>query len=116
MLKGDKITIYGSGEQVRDYVYVTDCAAANVLALKKGNNEVFNIGSGIGTTVNQIFQHLKEITNYPRTPIYAPPRLGETFKIYLNATKAHNQLNWQQTIDLHEGLTRTVNYIKETEG
>lgn len=115
MLKDEPVTIYGTGEQVRDYVYVTDCAAANVLALNNGDNDVFNIGSGIGTTVNQIFQHLKEITNYQKPPLYAPQRLGETFKIYLDATKAKNKLNWHQTVKLHEGLTSTANFIKETE-
>ena len=112
MLDDEQVTIYGTGEQVRDYVFVADCAAANVLALNKGSKGTFNIGSGVGTTVNQIFTFLKKITNYQKEPIYAPPRLGETFKIFLDATKAKKHLGWSQTIDLEEGLKRTVDFIR----
>lgn len=115
MLKGKPVTIYGTGEQVRDYVFVRDCARANVMLLSKGSGQVFNLGYGIGTTVNQIFAGLKSITGYGADAIYGPGRAGETFKIYLDATHAKQELGWEPTIPLHDGLSKTVDYFRQVE-
>jgi UDP-glucose 4-epimerase len=115
MLKDKPLTIYGTGEQVRDYVFVRDCARANVMLLSKGSGQVFNLGYGIGTTVNQIFAGLKSITGYGKDAIYGPARPGETFKIYLDATHAKKELGWEPTIPLHDGLSKTVDYFRQVE-
>ena len=115
MLKEAPITIYGTGEQVRDFVYVTDCAQANMLVLTKGSGQVYNLGYGLGTSVNEIFLHLKAITHYGMDPVYAAARPGETYRIYLNAQKAARELGWQPTVGLKEGLVHTVAYIQENE-
>lgn len=113
MLKGAPITIFGSGEQVRDYVYVKDCARANLIAVEKGSGQVFNLGNGIPTTVNQIFDGLKEIIQYPLAANYAPARTGETFQIYLSPERAKEQLGWLPEVSLKEGLKKTVEYFRE---
>lgn len=115
MLRGQPVTIYGSGEQVRDYVHVYDCARANLMALENGSGRVYNLGSGQGTTVNELFSKLKTITGYSGVPVYAPAKVGETFKIYLNAQRARDELGWKQTISLEEGLYNTVEYTKSSE-
>jgi UDP-glucose 4-epimerase len=115
MLKCEPVRIFGSGEQVRDFVYVADCARANVLLLNQGGGEVYNLGYGIGTSINQVFDALKKITQYPHEAMYAPAKPGETFKIYLDASKAGQQLGWEPSADLEEGLTRTVAYFKQVE-
>ena len=115
MLRGEQVRINGSGEQVRDYVYVSDCAHSNLMLLDHGSKRVYNLGSGIGTTVNEIFQQLKEITGYTNPAIFGPAKAGETYKIYLNALRAESELGWRPTIPLEEGLKRTVNYFKEVE-
>lgn len=116
MLRGEQVTINGDGEQARDFVYVKDCARANVLALKTNNiNTIYNIGCGQGTTVNEIFTLLKEITGYPRDPIYGPAKIGETRRIYLSAEKARRELGWIPTINLEEGLKQTVEYCQTVE-
>ena len=92
MLSGEQVVINGDGEQERDFVHVADCARANLLALTTDNNGIFNIGTGIGTTVNQIYTVLNEITGYKKDAVHAPPKLGETKKIYLDATKARESL------------------------
>ncbi|BAJ63609.1 NAD-dependent epimerase/dehydratase family protein [Anaerolinea thermophila] len=115
MLRGEPVTIYGTGDQVRDYVHVYDCARANLLALESGSGRVYNLGSGKGTTVNELFQRLKAITGYSGMPNYAPAKLGETFKIYLNAQRAKEELGWVPTISLEEGLRNTVEYTKQSE-
>jgi UDP-glucose 4-epimerase len=113
MLAGKPVTIFGAGEQVRDYVFVKDCARANLLAVDKGSGEVINLGYGVPTTVNQIFSGLKEITCYPMDANYAPARTGETFRIYLAVDKAREQLGWTAQVSLMEGLQKTVEYFQE---
>lgn len=115
MLKGKPVTIYGTGEQVRDYVFVKDCARANQILLEKGSGQVYNLGFGIGTTVNQIFDCLKDITGYSLPANYGTARAGETFQIYLSAEKARKEIGWQPTVPLEEGLRKTVAYFQQTE-
>lgn len=116
MLKGEQVVINGDGEQTRDYVYVGDCARANLLALTSENTDgIFNLGSGKGTSVNQIFEALKDITGYQVPPVYGPAKLGETRFIYLDAAKAAKKLGWTPGVSLEEGLRCTVDYFKTTE-
>lgn len=111
MIKNKPVTINGSGEQIRDFVYATDCAKANLIALDRGSGSAYNLGSGIGTTINQIFQTLKVINRYNQEPVFGPEKIGETFKIYLDIQKASQELNWVPEVDLEEGLHKTVNYF-----
>ncbi len=116
MIRGEQVVIHGDGEQERDFVYVEDCARANVLALGKTNGGyVYNLGAGEPTSVNQVFSTLKEITDYPHDPVFGPPRLGETRKIYLSAEKAQRELGWKPSVSLKEGLEKTVDYFKAME-
>jgi UDP-glucose 4-epimerase len=115
MLKGKPVTINGSGEQVRDFVYVGDCARANLMTLENGSGRTFNIGFGIGTTVNQIFDHLKAITGFAQEATHGPAKPGETFRIYLDASRVKNELGWEPTVDLEQGLRKTVEYFQEVE-
>jgi UDP-glucose 4-epimerase len=116
MLTGQNVVINGDGEQTRDYVFVGDCANANLLVTETEKcNQIFNLGSGIGTSVNQIFNSLKSITGYGKGAIHGPAKVGETRHIYLNAEKARAELGWQPTLTLEEGLSETVNYFKRME-
>ena len=112
MLRGEPLVINGTGEQERDFLYVSDIARANLLALDKGDGEIFNIGAGRGTNVNQIFDHLSELTHYPLPAVHGPAKLGEVYKIYLDATKAKQVLAWEPQVKLDEGLRRTVEYFR----
>ncbi|MEM4723845.1 MAG: NAD-dependent epimerase/dehydratase family protein [Candidatus Hadarchaeum sp.] len=111
MLRGEQAVINGSGEQERDFVYVGDVAQANVLALDRGDGGFYNIGTSIGTFVNEIFAKLKAATGYAMPPVHGPPKAGEVFKIYLNVDKAKRELGWQPVVGLEEGLRRTVDYF-----
>jgi UDP-glucose 4-epimerase len=117
MLRGEQVVINGDGEQERDYVYVGDCARGNVLAITKmnGKSGIFNLGWGRGTTVNQLYSALKTITGYQKDVIHGPAILGETSKIYLDATKARAELGWAPTLSIEEGLTKTVEYHRTAE-
>jgi len=111
MLRGEPPTIFGDGTQERDYVYVGDVVEANILALTRGDNEAFNIGTGRASSVNEIFRLIKEATNFPGDPIYAPPRPGEVKRNVLDISKAKNLLGWSPQKDLKEGIAETISYL-----
>jgi UDP-glucose 4-epimerase len=116
MLKGDQVVINGDGDQERDFVFVGDCARANLLALTTQNsNTIFNLGEGKPTTVNDVYRELKDITDYPLSAVHGPAKVGETRRIYLEAKKAAQELDWQPSVGLSEGLTATVEYFKDAE-
>lgn len=104
MLKAEQPTIYGDGSQLRDYIYVGDAAAVNLLVLEKGNNQIYNIGAGKGTSVNELFAYLKEITKFEKEAVYAPPRTGELFRSVLNCKKIKKELNWKAKTGIKKGL------------
>jgi UDP-glucose 4-epimerase len=115
MLKNQPISIFGDGQQERDFVYVGDCARANLLVAANGASGIYNIGCGVGTSINQIFDGLKQITQYSQPAKYEPAKTGETYKIYLNADKAKKELKWERTLTLDEGLRSTVEYFRHNE-
>jgi UDP-glucose 4-epimerase len=115
MLSNKRVTINGSGEQVRDFVFVTDCARANLLVLERGSGQVYNLANGVSTTINQIFEGLKSATGYQRDATHGPPKAGETFRIYLNTKRAKEELGWEPEMNLQRGLKRTVDYFREIE-
>lgn len=113
MLTDGQVTINGSGDQERDFVYVKDCAQANLLALEHGSGGIYNLGEGRGTSVNEVFTKLKSLTGYQRIPVHGPPKTGETFRIYLDATRARQSLGWRPETSLETGLAKTVAYFRE---
>jgi len=114
MLKDAAPTIYGDGKQLRDYVYVGDIADVNLLVLEKGSGMTFNIGMGRGISVNELFACLKEIMEFKKEVIYAPPRAGELFRSVLNSKKIEKELGWKTKIDIKSGLKKTLNWYKTT--
>ncbi len=112
MLRDEPVTINGSGEQERDFVYVGDLVRANLAALKMGTNGIYNLGWGRGTSVNEIFNALADITSYRRKPHHGPPIVGETYKIFLKAERAARDLDWHPTVSLEEGLRQTVEFFR----
>ena len=114
MLHGTRPRIFGSGEAQRDYVYVEDVVEANVLALERGSGEMVNIGTGIGTSVNQIFRELKSILGFAEEPLYEAARPGEVQKIYLDASRAKQVLGWTPRTAFRAGLEKTGAWSRTT--
>ena len=112
MLEGKRPRIFGTGEQVRDYLYVMDVVEANELALALGSGEMVNLGTGIGTSVNDIFRELKAIVGFTGEPVYEAPRPGEVQRIYLDATRAKQVLGWTPQVSFRDGLARTVEWSR----
>jgi UDP-glucose 4-epimerase len=112
MLNGETPTINGKGDRERDFCYVGDVAQANVLALTQGSNQIYNIGSGIGTNINTVYEILQEATQFHQPANYGPDKPGEVYKIYLDASKAKRELGWEATVPLPEGIHRTVESLR----
>ncbi|TMQ71187.1 MAG: NAD-dependent epimerase/dehydratase family protein [Candidatus Eisenbacteria bacterium] len=112
MLEGKRPRIFGTGEQVRDYLYVGDVVDANERALTAGSGEMLNLGTGVGTSVNQIFAELKRIIGFAGEPLYEPARAGEVQRITLDATRAGRVLGWRPRVPFAEGLRRTVEWSR----
>ncbi len=112
MLNGKQPVINGRGDQERDFVNVLDVAQANVLALARGGGGIYNIGSGLGTSVNRIFELLSGLTGYEQQGVHGPPKEGEVYKVFLDATRAREVLGWAPRVTLEEGLASTVRYFR----
>jgi UDP-glucose 4-epimerase len=116
MLQGKRPRIFGTGEQVRDYLYVMDVVEANDMALAQGGGEIVNLGTGIGTSVNDIFRELKAIVGFEGEPVYETARPGEVQRIYLDATRAKMVLGWTPRMSFRDGLAQTVEWSRRTGG
>jgi len=113
MLHGGDFVIFGDGYNVRDYVYVKDVARASLLALDYPHNDVFNIGTGVGTTTNQLFEVLAKETGHPQPAKHTVARLGDLQKSVLDVSKAKKMLKWEPSFDLKSGLAETIRYYRE---
>jgi UDP-glucose 4-epimerase len=109
---GKTSTINGSGEQTRDYVYVGDVAAANIIALE---GEVapgaYNIGTGIETSVNQLYEALRKISGKDLPPEHGPAKPGEQLRSSIDPAKAFKVLSWYPQTELTAGLKETLRYF-----
>ncbi len=115
-LKRESIRIDWDGEQQKDYVYVEDVAKAGLLALNRGDNDIFCIGTGQGTSVNAIYKALEELTGYTPEIIRAPRRPGDIHLSYFNCGKAARLLGWRPQVGLQEGIKATLEYFKAQAG
>ncbi|MFH1006166.1 MAG: NAD-dependent epimerase/dehydratase family protein [Candidatus Latescibacterota bacterium] len=116
MLEGKTPTVFAAqkiGDEgcVRDYVYVGDVAQANFLALEQGDGEAFNIGTGVATTVAELYRTLAGIAGYMQQPKFGPPRPGDILKNLLTAKKASALLGWAPMATLAKGLGETFAYF-----
>lgn len=111
-LKHESVRIDWDGEQQKDYVYVTDVARASLLALNKGDNDIFCIATGKGTSVNEIYALLAKITGYSPEIVRAPKRPGDIHLAYFDCSKAARVLGWKPEVPLEEGIRKTVEFFK----
>jgi UDP-glucose 4-epimerase len=111
MLAGRTPTIFGDGEQTRDYVYVEDTVNAFFAAMDRAPGAMVNIGTGIETSVNSLHEMLADIIGTRSAPAYGSQPEGELRKIALDNTLAASVLGWKPQTDLRSGLMRTVEYL-----
>ncbi len=112
MLKKEKTVINGSGLQTRDYVFVGDVVKANILTLKDEASDIYNIGTGIETNVNELFNTLSSITEYTQGEKHGPAAPGEQMRSVISSEKIYKKFGWKPSINLKEGLKKTVEFFK----
>jgi UDP-glucose 4-epimerase len=114
MLRGERPIIYGTGEKRRDFIYVDDVNDFHLTLLEdlRSNGRVFNVGTGVNFSVNEIYELVEELLRTGLRPIYKPDLPGEA-PLTLADISASRELGWEPKIDIHEGLRRSVQYIRE---
>ncbi len=113
MLEGKPSTIFGDGEQTRDYIFVGDVARANVAALGAKASDAFNIGTGVETSVNQLYRSLASAAGLKTPPSYAPARPGEQRRSVISPARAGQVLGWRPEVTLDDGLERTFKFFRD---
>jgi len=112
--KGKRPVIFGDGKQTRDFCFVRDVAEANLKALEEnGKAKIYNIGSGVETSVNKMVEMLTKVTGVDLTPKQGKPVPGEVRHIFLDVSLARKELNWGPKTGLKEGLDATWRWMKD---
>lgn len=116
MLSGDSIEIYGDGSTVRDFCYIDDVVQANIRAALsmgvKNKSAIYNVGSGTSNSLNDLFSHLKNATNYNGEAIYKPFRAADIKVSKADISHIQSQLDFTPSTSLQQGLARTVEWYK----
>ena len=106
---GTRPMVFGDGAQTRDYIYVSDVVAANLLAAETDGSGCYNISTGQETSVLDLVDAMEPMSDGGSfVPMFAPARQGEVLRSVLGNTLAHAELGWRPEVDLHEGLRRTL--------
>ncbi len=116
LLKNEQPVIYGSGEQSRDFTYVSNVVYANILAAISNHNPgfyIYNIGCGESTSVNSLFNYIKSITGATVNAKYEPERKGDILNSMASIKKAAEALDYQPLKNVEEGLEETVLWYKD---
>lgn len=115
MLKEEKPSVFGDGEQSRDFLYVSNVVEANILASRASevSGEVFNIAGGVKTTVNSLVKELNEVLGKEIKPAYDDPRSGDIKHSYADISKARKMLKYEPTVSFSKGLNETVRWYRE---
>ena len=112
--KGQPITIYGDGEQTRDFVYAGDIARGIYAALRTEHaNRAYNLSTQTETSLNELVAVLGKVAGKTLTPAYAAPRPGDIYKSLLANGRARRSLGWEPQTSLEEGLQRTYEHFCE---
>jgi UDP-glucose 4-epimerase len=103
---GQETTIFGDGEQTRDFVHVDDVVRALLLAAERDEG-IFNVGTGVETTVNGLHELCRAASGIDMPPLHGPPRLGDARRSVLDVSLAARELGWHAEVDLAAGLRST---------
>lgn len=116
MLVGEQPTIYGDGEQSRDFTYIDNVVHANLLAAEapaeKVAGQMMNVATGSRCTLNETFNILRELTGYKGKPAYHAPRSGDIRDSLADIRRAGELLGYSPVVDFREGLRRTVEWYR----
>jgi UDP-glucose 4-epimerase len=112
MLRGDQPIINGDGLYTRDYVHISDVVAANILSLDDNKPNIYNIGTGIETTTNEIFRTIKNSINADCPEVHGEAKKGEQRRSCISYKKIKQELNWEPKVSLEQGIKETVDFFR----
>ncbi len=115
-LAGEPPTIFGDGKQTRDFVFIANVVHANLLAARAPaadvSGQVFNIGSGKGVSVNQLWEHIRRLAGVPLAPVHTQGRAGEVRDSVAELARAGRLLGYAPIVDFEEGLRQTIAFYR----
>jgi len=112
LLADEPCTVFGDGEQTRDFVYVDDVVDAFARAADRGEGVRCNIGTGVETSVNTLYRTMADAAGVAAGPVYAPARTGELQRSSLNPMRAGTELGWRPTTSLRDGSLATLDWFR----
>ncbi len=112
LLEGKSCTVYGDGRQTRDFVYVDDAVDAFVRAADRGSGLLCNIGTGVETSVNELYQAMADAAGVTDPPTYGPARTGELARSALDPTRAGMHLGWEPWTELASGVADVLAWAR----
>jgi UDP-glucose 4-epimerase len=112
LLGGEPCTVFGDGEQTRDFVYVDDVVDAFMRAADRGDGVLCNIGTGVETSVNVLFRAMADAAGVDASPVYASPRVGELERSALDPRLAGTVLDWTPSTSLSDGAVATLDWFR----
>ncbi|MCL6457736.1 MAG: NAD-dependent epimerase/dehydratase family protein [Gorillibacterium sp.] len=108
--KGEPLTIFGDGEQTRDFIHVSDVVAANLAAAESGDGQTFHVSTGVSTSIRSLSELLSELAGKRLKVNYAPEKTGDIKHSCLNSEETRQVLGWQPMTGVRAGLVNTLGY------
>ena len=115
LLRGDSVVINGDGKQTRDYVFVGDVVRAFIAGLAHDGSDIYNVGTGVETDVNELFHHINRFTGANADENHGDAKPGEQLRSVLDTSYAQRTLGWRPEVDIAAGLQQTVDWFRERE-
>ena len=113
MLNNEQAVINGNGRQTRDFVFVDDVVEANLAMMGQETQGTYNVGTGVETSINDLFRILVQHTGSNSKEVHGPSKKGEQARSVIDNTKLRHEVSWEPKADLSEGLKKTVDYFRE---
>jgi UDP-glucose 4-epimerase len=112
MLNNEQAVINGNGRQTRDFVFVDDVVEANLAMMGQDTQGTYNVGTGVETSINDLFRILVQHTGSQCKEIHGPAKKGEQARSVIDSTKLRHEVLWEPKAELNEGLKKTVEYFQ----
>ncbi|HKE61048.1 MAG TPA: NAD-dependent epimerase/dehydratase family protein [Nitrospira sp.] len=116
LLNNEQAVINGNGRQTRDFVFVEDVVEANLAVMGQDTQGTYNVGTGVETSINDLFRILIQHTGSTCKEVHGPAKKGEQARSVIDSTRLRHELTWDPKADLSDGLKKTVEYFRERLG
>lgn len=116
LLNNEQAVINGNGRQTRDFVFVEDVVEANLAIMGQETQGTYNVGTGVETSINDLFRILVQHTGSACKEVHGPAKKGEQARSVIDSSKLRHELSWEPKTGLSEGLKKTVEYFRERLG